>query len=407
MRRHASPLSISLAFSLLVSTITFAQNANPTAPPPIDVLYIVTGNTIQTYNVDPSYGDSTLYGTLSVPVATPDYPQVLPGVDDHYVYVLSTSVSWRVRGVHIFVYATDSNGAPQDPPVQTVEFPGGLFDFMINPGGTLAYAVETIQNFSQQSEFGIRAFAINPKTGILTEFPNFSATTNPPNTSICSPYNPFADPYFSMEGFNSRGTQLIDSWTCSGHDDSSVYYYTQSVDQQTGALGPAVPSVSAGNSEDEFTSVTFTPTSILEFENEGFEGSANGLSVYWLNGTLDFSCNYTLLDACSYSSGIAADRSGKYIFFYTYTGATEVTRLNLAKKTIEPVGIPLTGGIVAFSLDDQLIYGSQTTSWNGQLVMPVYVFDPNTGLVSDNEQTIPLPNGFALIRASAIPGLWH
>ena len=157
----------------------------------------------------------------------------------------------------------------------------------------------------------------------------------------------------------------------------------------------------AGSSESEYSTVTFTPTAILSFQNEGYENSANELYVYWTNATLDFSCTYATLDACSYSSGIAADRTGEFVFFYTYTGGTEVTRLNVNQKTIEPVGTPLANMIDAFSLDDRLIYGFRTLSSNGQYVIPVYVFDAGTGLVTDNGTVITMPNEYSsLIPAS-------
>jgi hypothetical protein len=109
------------------------------------------------------------------------------------------------------------------------------------------------------------------------------------------------------------------------------------------------------------------------------------------------------LDACSYSSGITTDRTGKFIFFYTYTGGIEVTKLNMNKKTIEPVGIPLADPIVAFSLDDELIYSSPVLSWNNRYVIPVYVFDPSTGLVTDNGTAITMQSEYSYL----IPALWH
>ncbi len=388
MSRHSSLSAISLAMCLSVPTTIFAQGANQTTSP-IDVLYLVTQNTIQTYNVDPSYGSATLYGTLTVPAPSNSYPVFIPGVDDHYIYVFCTC---GTEGMALEVYATNPNGAPQNPPVQTVKFRTAFSPFVIDPDGTLAYATQLLQDSSLGPEFGIRAFALNPRTGIVTVFPTLSAISYPPPGEFCSTSNPFADPGFGLVGFNLSGTQLIDDWRCDGYDDWLGYYYTQTVDQKTGALGPEVPTVGTGGSLDEYSTVTFTPRAILSFQNQGFEGSANELYVYRPNATLDFSCNYTMLDACSYSGGIAADRTGKFIFFYTNAGGTEVARLDVNKKTIEPVGIPLADTINAFSLDDQLIYGFRTLSANGQYVIPVYVFDPSTGLVTDNGAVITMPS---------------
>jgi hypothetical protein len=397
MSRHSSLPAIALAFCLLVSATTFAQSENQ-AISPIDVLYLVTNNTIQTYNIDSSYGSATLYGTLTVPAPTNSYAFLTPGANDHYIYVFCTC---GAEDMDLLVYATDSNGAPQAPPIQTIKNTG-FYPLLIDPNGTLAYTAQAIQNSSQQLEVGIRAIALNPKTGILTVFPNFSAIESPPG-GLCNPENSYAYPGLYLAGFNLSGTQLIEYWSCGGYDDSADYYYTRKVNQQTGALGPEMPTVGAGSSEDEFSTVTFTPTSILSFTNYGYEGSVNELSVYWPNATLNFSCTYTVFDACGYSGGIDADRTGQFVFFYTNTGATEVARLNMTTKTFETVGIPLADTINSFSLDDRLIYGFRTLSWNGDYVIPVYVFDPGTGLVTDNGMTITMPNEYSIL----IPALWY
>jgi hypothetical protein len=392
MSRHSSLPAITLALCIFVPATIFAQSENHTSP--IDVLYVVTNSTIQTYNVDPSNGDATMYGTMTITVPPNSNPVFVPGTNDHYIYIWCTC---GAQGVTLWVYPTNSHGAPQGPLVQTVNFKTAFGNFVIDPNGTLAYADQALQNSSQQPEYGIRAFALNPQTGILTVFPTLSSIARPPSTDICSSSNPFAYPDFSLAGFNFNGTRLIDSWRCSGYDDWSGYYYTQTVDPQTGALGPQVATVGTGSSEDEFSTVTFTPTSILSFTNYGYGDSPNELDVYWPNATLDFSCYGAMLDACAYSSGITADRSGRFIFFYTYAGGTEVTRLNMDKKTIEPAGIPLADGINTFSLDDRLIYGSRALSGNGQYVTPVYAFDPATGLISDLGQTVPMPSEYSIL----------
>jgi hypothetical protein len=400
MSRHSFLIAVTLAASVLVPTITFAKNANQNTSP-IDVVYLFTQDTvgtytIQTYDVDPGYGDATLYGTLSVYTPPKSYYAFVPGAGDHYIYGFCTC---GTEGTVLQVYATDSNGAPQNPPIQTVRFGAAISPFLIDPDGTLAYATQPLESASGEHKVEILAFAIDPETGIVTVPPVMGAVITAP--LACSPENPFGPPSFSLVGFNLSGAQMIDAWSCAGHGDSESYFYTQTVNQKTGALGLPVATVGEGSSEDEYDRVTFTPTAILSFQNEGYENSANELYVYWTNATLDFSCTYTMLDACSYSSGIAADRTGEFVFFYTYTGGTEVTRLNVNQKTIEPVGTPLANMIDAFSLDDRLIYGFRTLSSNGQYVIPVYVFDAGTGLVTDNGTVITMPNEYS----SLIPAL--
>ena len=118
MSRHLSLPAITVAVCLLVPSTIFAQSDNQNTSP-IDVLYFVTNNTLQTYNVDPSYGDATLYGTLTVPGPSDSNPVFVPGATDHYIYVWCTC---GTEGTVLRVYTTDSNGAPQSPAVQRVKF---------------------------------------------------------------------------------------------------------------------------------------------------------------------------------------------------------------------------------------------------------------------------------------------
>jgi hypothetical protein len=404
MCRHSSLMAVTLATSLFVfvPAITFA-NGYDRSPSPIDVVYLVNQDTtetytIQIYNVDPGYGDATLAGTLSLHVPSRSHPVIVPGADDHYVYLLYRDGT----GASVLqVYATDANGAPQEPPVQTVNFKTAISQFMIDPNGTLAYATQQVQGEQDVVKAGILALAVDPKTGMVTVPTSFIDVATAP--IYCSPRNPFGPPSFGLIEFNVSGSQLIDAWGCSGHGDGTNFFFTQDVNQETGSLGWPVPTVGSGYSNDEYNSVSFTPAAIFSFTNYGYDGSRNELDVYWPNATLDFSCTYTMFDACAYSGGIATDRTGKFIFFYTNAGGTEVTRVNMEKKTIEPVGIPLANTIEAFSLDDRLIYGYRTLSWNSEYVIPVYVFDPGTGLVTNNGMEITMPSEYA----SLIPALRH
>ncbi len=99
-RLSSSPL-FSLALSLLIPpTISVAQTG-PAASSPLDVLYLVTGIEIQTYNVNPETGVPTDYGTSTIPL--PQYPTVVPSLDGHFLYILGnnfeprTQFSWSTR----------------------------------------------------------------------------------------------------------------------------------------------------------------------------------------------------------------------------------------------------------------------------------------------------------------------
>jgi len=401
MSRHSFFMAVRLASCLLVSASGFAQRTHSISPTPIDVLYLFSQNTmqtytIQTYDVYPSNGYAELAGTLSLEAPLGRHCSLVPGAKDHYVYLFCAN---GAKGSVLQVYATDLNGAPQGLPVQTVNFKAAISQFMIDPNGTLAYATQQAQGVGGAVKVGILALAVDPETGMVTVPTMFIDVATAP--ASWSRTNPFGPPSFSLIEFNASGTELIDAWGNSGHGDATNLFFTQAVNQETGALGRPVPTVGDGYSNDEHDTVTFTPTAIFSFTNYGYDGSRNKLDVYWLNATLDFSCTYTTFDACAYSGGITTDRSGNYIFFYTNAGGTEVTRVNMEKKTIEPVGIPLANTIAAFSLDDRLIYSFRTLTWDGEYVIPVYAFDPATGLVTNNGTEITMLNEYA----SVIPAL--
>ena len=403
MSRHSFFMAVSLASCLFLSAVAFAQRANSIGPLPIDVLYLANQDTretftIQTYNVDPGYGNATLAGTLSLGLPSRSFPSIVPSANDHYVYVYYRE---DPTDTVLQVYATDANGVPQSPPVETVNFQALISQFVIDPNGKWAYGTQPVQNAWGRSTVEISAFEIDSGTGMVTIPPTSGTISRPPLENICSPQNPFGPPGFGLVGFNATGTQLIDGWGCAGEDNSVGYYYTQTVNPETGALGLPVGTVGTSSSEDEYSTVTFTPTAIFSFRGSDYNNGPSGLVVYWPNATLDFSCTDEMLEACGYSGGIATDRTGKFLFFYTNAGGTQVTRVNMENKTIEPVGVPLANVITAFSLDDRLIYGWRSLSWNGEYVIPVYVFDPGTGLVSNNGMEITMRSEYS----SLIPAM--
>lgn len=388
MQRHSSAVAVTLAlFSF--SAVTIAQNTPSSSP--IDVLYLVTGNHIETYNVDPNTGDAADYGAISVPA--PDYPQVVPGVGDRFIYVVG--YNYKTQSSVILVYPTDANGTPQSTPIQRLDFKIGVTNLVVDPDGSLAYATQSVQNSYYQALAGIRAFAIDKTTGFLTEFPKLSAIY--PLDGPCG-MQQLDSGGFSTIGFNASGGALYDAWGCGWLDSDESFFYKRQVDQQSGALGPDVQIASAGGGDGGPDTTTYLrPAAILSFTLQA-DYYGDTLAVYPPSGgdTPIFTCTGSMLQACGNSWEVAPDITGDYIFFETVNGPVELAKLDLNTEQIVPLDTSIPYFPQVFSLDDRLIYArNNSSSINSVPVMPIYMFDPRNGSLTGSARSISLPNQYS------------
>lgn len=97
---------IGLLSLIFFSLVAFAQNSNPQAANSstsvVQVVYVVDGSTVTTYNIDPQTFNPTQVGTLTVGAAT--YPYILTSPNGHFLYYIAyddTSVSGWVRGLRV------------------------------------------------------------------------------------------------------------------------------------------------------------------------------------------------------------------------------------------------------------------------------------------------------------------
>jgi hypothetical protein len=381
-----------VAISLSVAIFLPAVNARAASEPSsaIDVVYIVNNGGLETYDVDAQTGIPADEGLFVVP---PENPTVVPSSNDHFIYVIGNNPG--SGALQMWVFATNSVGVPQYPPIQTINFESYTSGFSIDPDGTQAYAAQFSKNSQGQMLVGIRYFTINPLTGMVVKSPKVAATY-PPNGPCGT-----ASAGFAIIGFNPKGNELYDDWGCSYPDSLTVTYYTRQVDQQTGALGPDVQTFSWTNGADGFDQVTFTPTALIDFNvPNNFNYGINSLDVYPLSGgtTPIFSCTAEMLRACGYGLSENVDPSGNYILFRSDLEVTEVTKLELAKKQIVDTGNSFPDLLQVFSPDDKLIYAANDNSLG---TIPIYVFDAATGAVSYNggEITVEPPPIYNVVPA--------
>ncbi len=340
---------------------------------PVEVVYVLT-STLQTYNVNPQTGYATQEGEGITLENTTGGAIVVPSPNDHFLYVTGYN-----GDEYLWVYATDANGVPEVPPIQTVKLDNDSA-LSINPDGTLAYIGHATQNSHGEMVDSIYVFEINSTTGMVKE-PGTLVATYPPN-GPCGSGAEYPGVY--LAGFNTNGSQIYDVWSCPYYDTESATYYSRPVNQQTGALGPETEILEWSNTNEGADLVNITPSAALVFNiPNDYNRGINSLSVYPLSGGNSplFTCSAAMLEACGYAASETADRSGKYVFFQISKNRTEITKLELAEKEIVDTGNYIDGFVMGFSPDDVLVYAQDEASSN-PWVFPIYVFDPATGGVS-------------------------
>jgi hypothetical protein len=363
-------------FALAAGSVAQEISSKP-ASTQVEVVYIVTGSTLQTYDVDAATGQPTQEGQpLTFPVS---YPGVVPSFDGHFLYVQGND-SHNTQ--HLLVYSTDSTGVPQFPAVQNLIIPRTTGLLQLDPNSSLAYASQSTVDSKGDTHAEMRLFNIDAATGIVSEDPNVVATYALNGPCLRGDNTPG---FFWVVGFNPAGNHLYDEWGCSYYDTGSSNFYTQQVNQQTGALGPTVPTFIVGDNQNagQLNLVYFTPKSLLYFDVPfDYVNGYNSLGVYPLSGgtTPTFTCTATMLEACGYAGWAIPDPSGDFVFF-NIGSTTQITHLDLTSETVTDTGYYVSGYKQVFSPSDLVVY-SQVSSSSAPYFVDIYTFDPATGAVT-------------------------
>lgn len=367
---------------LILSATGIAQTAQ--AQQPLEVVYMLNGATVQTYNLDRETGVPTQQGQAInlFPERAPNYADwaiIRPSADGHFLYVTGGDSE---ASVNLWVFATQTNGVPQLPALQELSFGTGndtISSFEISPNGKLAYGVQN--NFDSQGELlaQLRKFVVDPGTGLMLEDPNPVAQYR---TNLnCSSSLDSAS--LELRGYNSDGTQMYEEWDCYiFHGGGTITnYYSRMVDQTTGTVGPDKFLIAEGGGQETGNAVNITPSSIVDFYDFGYTQGYNTVSVYGLNGGSPlFTCNAAALEACGYAFNSAVDPSGQDLLLQTSADSTQVTQIDLAGKQIMTTNYYLEGLVQGFAPDDAFIY-TQDTQFSDPWLYYVYTFDPKTGAV--------------------------
>ncbi len=369
--------SLLLALSVLAAPLSAQQSSSSS----IDVAYVVSTGSLQTYDIDPSTGEPTAEGQpLTIPTQG---ALVVPSADGHFLYVFGL----EDIGSRVWVYSTDSRGVPHRAPLQILDTPAEIIQFKIDPNRRLAYA----SDFSGK----IWLFTIDPKTGLVGKHSRIVATSKRNGPCGTRWYD---TGYFLLDGFNSDGSRLYEDWGCISFDTYGAHYYVRDIDRSTGKLGPNREIFAWDvNQGDEGDAVSFTKKSMIDFHNAA-GGPENAVNVYPPNGGSKplFSCTVTMLQACGYASSAYADPLGKYLFLQISNDVAQIAKIDMTAKTIVDTGNFVPQQMTEMSPDRILLY---TRSQDNPNVIPIYVFDPQTGAVQQGGTIYVSAQSYALVLA--------
>jgi hypothetical protein len=361
---------LSLCLVLCLSSLALASS--------VEVVYVASGTTILTYNVGPKTLNYTQVGTLSISGAA-TFQNLIPSPNDHFIYVTAAD---STQTTHLYVYATDANGAPQSPPTQKL-YAKNLKGLQIDPNANFFYAVYAtpVDQGNEMAET-IHRFLINPNNGAVSG----SVIEGKYTLMNISGYS--CD--LSLTGFNSNATELYDQVYCSTHEGSYANYYERTVNSSTGALGPDVQIYSWAGDGQSAEGIQFVGNRMFDFVYS--YPNPDSINIYPAvpnTSRPEVQCTSAMLAACAAPNFDVIHPSGRYIFIGNSNGsATEIEKIDYSEKKIVDTGnqLPNTfnGFGPPFSPDGTLAFTATNTSSGYEL--QANAFNVSTSQVTNGAQ---------------------
>ena len=115
--------AIALSVIVCLASLTFAQTT------PLQIVYVVDGLTLSTYNVDSHTLQPTLVGTTTLSESV--YPGLTTSPNGRIIYYTSYQ-DYSQQGERLYVYNTNGMGVPISRPIQTF-YAKGDSAFVVDP----------------------------------------------------------------------------------------------------------------------------------------------------------------------------------------------------------------------------------------------------------------------------------
>ncbi len=382
MSRPASS-ALSLVLALLMTASLATAQDSPSQSAPLQLVYLQDGATLTTFDVNPE----TLYARqIGQPITLPltTFNAIVPSLNGQILYVFGLD---SAQNQHLWVYATDASGVPQNPPLQELSAKG-VGSFELDSSASFAYAIVGIPSSQNQNLYSIERFTVDPTTGKL------SLPTIVAQYPLYGPCQGAESAGPSLDGFSANGQKFYDHWFCADHDSVNAVYYERTANLQTGALGAEIEIYSWLNGDDGFDTVNIKNNQIFDFSiPNDYNYGISTFSIYSVvpnSTTPSLQCGASMLEACGYAFGELLYPGGQYAFFQVAESTYDIASIDLATKTVTDTGSYVPSQIAAFSPDGSIVYGFslQTTSYT----IPIYGFNAKTAQVTTNGYTIYAPS---------------
>ncbi len=351
-------MSRALCFLLCFSSLAFTQTLNRIDNPSsaVEVLYVIDGSTLTTYNIDQQTFQPTVAGTTTLPL-TKLY-RLTTSPNGEFLYYL-TANNYSNAQQKLYVYDTNANGVPASMPVQATQA-NQLSQLIVNPAGTFLYSI-AMGPVTETTQFSIVRNVVNPANGTLNT--PVTEATYQLDTVISGD-----DCGLTIAGFNPAGTILYDAILCSSpHGSGSETYNQRSVDPQTGALGPDQQIFTFDYyAASGYVGVQFANNLMFAFTSYFNQGpDASVIDVYQTqpySSTPLIDCTASMLAICGSYAGALAHPSGNYVFLGNSSDEpTGIYAVNLTtQQFVEGNSIPFQ--VFTLSPDGSVAYGNTSST---------------------------------------------
>ncbi len=347
-----------LCVLLCVSSFALAQTSNQAqsngsaASSAVQVVDVINGSTLTTYNVDPTTFEATEVGAITITQSA--NPELVTSPNGRFLYYLAFNDS--NSGNSIYVYDTNASGLPRNTPVQTVNAPQLYWEAIAHPSGRFLYTLAVGHGSGGTTPYAIVGHQIDENDGRLSQPVKEATYQLDSGTSFCNPW---------IMGFNASGSIMYDAILCSyPHGSGGATYNERSVDLKTGALGPDQQIFTwneyAGNGNNN---VQFVKNLMFDFGMTEFPPTT-WVDIFQAQPSVTtplVNCTGSMWAVCGNSSGIAHP-SGEYVFLGDDNSGpiTYIGRINRSTREIAQTdSIPYWVG--EFSPDGTVIYADNTT----------------------------------------------
>jgi hypothetical protein len=370
-------LSSCLLISASAQTLDRKQDSGFQTTAAVQVVYVVDGAVLTTYNVDPQTINASIVGTLTLPES--NFSTLTASPNDYFVYYTSYDPSALTK--HLWVYATDATGSPKGQPLQELNADKFYGPPAFAPSMKFLYQVTaTSIGRGEFENYTIRRYVVNSTTGRITDSQaaaRYKLPSGDGGSESCGVF---------VIGFSSAGSKMYDEISCSYHGGASATFNERTVNVKTGSLGPDVEVYSWDNSSSGGENVQFVDNLVIDLVvPNDYQPGIDSVNVYRAQPNASamplIECTASMLEACGYLTGLnLVHPSGKYLFLGISSGTTQIEKVEISSHKIVDTSNYIPYTVERFSPDGSIAYGVESANTGSNL--EIYGFNVATSDVT-------------------------